>query len=646
MINRVTFVLQPVMNYLPVLFLLLVLRVQEVRAQTASSEQTYRQLQTKLASGWNTWNTRSVLSHVLLPQGLSVSIGVKSNGITNHRYLQEAYISPKEPRSETVVAGYHAYDGSYTECTVTWEGAQFRVESAHDGAGLVLLITPLKLPARPPSLVVEAVMLWNRLGAVTEQKNGLLAQISNNRFLIQSTAPIGSETLPLTAKHLSIAFDKVVAVSVGTTRTLDAIRGIVSRQRAAFEKTLGQWGTLGETYLIQQSALAWNMIYDPELRGVVAPVSRFWNTFFGGQYVLFDWDTYLSAYMAGLDNRPLAYANAVEATKNIDRYGMVPNYVAGGGLGSPDRSQPPVGSLVIRELYRQYHDRWLLELTFDRLLRWNRWWPQHRDTGGLLCWGSDKLPPDGAAHSWQGAAYESGLDNSPMYDGVPFNRTTNQLQLADVGLTSLYIADCKALADLAQVLGRSAEATELGKRADRYGKALQTLWQEEKGLFLNRRTDTGEFSTRLSPTLFYPMLAGVATAEQARRMVEEHLLNPDEFWGEWVLPSVARNDQAFKEQNYWRGRIWAPLNFLVYLGLKNYNLPDVRKQLVEKSNQLLLKNWRESRSVPENFHASGVGRLPGEALNRSDSFYHWGALMGFMSFLEQGRAASSKKIAP
>lgn len=626
------------MNYY-FLVLFLFFSIYEGNAQIATPEQEYGQLQVKLSSGWNTWNTQSVLSHVLLPQGLAVNIGLKSNGITHNRYLHEAYISPKQPRAETVVAGYHAYNGSYTECTVTWEGTKFRVESAHDETGLVLLITPLKLPVRPPSLFIEVSMLWNRPGSVIEYEGGLLAQVGSDRLLVHTTAPNLVDPLPLTGKYLSVALNGVVGVSVGSPRPLNAIQSIVGQQRGAFEKTLSKWGTLSETYLIQQSAIAWNMIYDPELKGVAAPVSRVWNTFFGGQYVLFDWDTYLSAYMAGLDNRPLAYANAVEATKNIDRFGMVPNYVAGGGLGSPDRSQPPVGSLVIRELYRQYNDRWLLELTFDRLLRWNRWWPTHRDTGGLLCWGSDNIPPDGAAHSWQGAAYESGLDNSPMYDGVPFNKVTNQLQLADVGLTSLYIADCKALTELAQVLNRSVEAAELQQRTKKYSQALQTLWHEETGLFLNRHTDTGQFSERLSPTLFYPMLAGVATTKQAERMVKDHLLNPDEFWGEWVLPSVARNDPAFKEQNYWRGRIWAPLNFLVYLGLRNYDLPDVRKQLVEKSNGILLKNWRENRSVPENFHASGLGRLPNEALNSSDSFYHWGALMGFMSLLErQGRA--------
>ncbi|WP_407933757.1 hypothetical protein, partial [Bacteroides cellulosilyticus] len=33
---------------------------------------------------------------------------------------------------------------------------------------------------------------------------------------------------------------------------------------------------------------------------------------------------------------------------------------------------------------------------------------------------------------------------------------------------------------------------------------------------------------------------------QAERMIKEHLLNTDEFWGEYVIPSVPKNDPAFK----------------------------------------------------------------------------------------------------
>lgn len=36
----------------------------------------YEALKARLRRGWNTWNVRSVLSHVVLPQGDSVNLGV------------------------------------------------------------------------------------------------------------------------------------------------------------------------------------------------------------------------------------------------------------------------------------------------------------------------------------------------------------------------------------------------------------------------------------------------------------------------------------------------------------------------------------------------------------------------------------------
>lgn len=73
------------------------------------------------------------------------------------------------------------------------------------------------------------------------------------------------------------------------------------------------------------------------------------------------------------------------------------------------------------------------------------------------------------------------------------------------------------------------------------------------------------------------MLAKIPNQTQAERMVKEHLMNPQEFWGDWIIPATPRNDPAFRNNDYWRGRIWAPLNFLVYMGLQNYDLPEARK---------------------------------------------------------------------
>jgi neutral trehalase len=295
---------------------------------------------------------------------------------------------------------------------------------------------------------------------------------------------------------------------------------------------------------------------------------------------------------------------------------------------------------VVGEIYRKYGEKWLPELLFDDLLTWNRWWPTHRSRNNLLHWGSDSLPPpynDDASNAWQGAAYESGLDNSPMFDGVPFNKKTHLMEQADVGLTSLYIADCNALAELALVIGRKKEATELKKRSARYAAALRGLWDEEKGIFLNRRTDTGKPNPRISPTNFYPMLAGVVTPAQAARMMKEHYFNPQEFYGDWVMPSVPRNDPAYAEQNYWRGRIWGPLNFLVYLGMRKYDLPEARKDLARRSDELLLNTFRRTGMVHENYNAvTGNGLDAADPPNRSDSFYHWGGLLGLPALFEGG----------
>ncbi len=220
-----------------------------------------------------------------------------------------------------------------------------------------------------------------------------------------------------------------------------------------------------------------------------------------------------------------------------------------------------------------------------------------------------------------------------MYDGVPFNSTTNTMELADVGLMSLYVMDCNALAEIAEVLGRKVEARELRDRGQAYASKLANLWDDEKGIYLNRRTDTGRPSQRLSPTNFYPMIAGVCTPTQVNRMMKEHYFNAGEFYGEYVLPSISRSDSAFGDNNYWRGRIWAPMNFLVYLGMRNYDIPEARADLVKKSFELLMKSWKKNGSVYENYNAR-TGE--GDDVANADSFYHWGALLSFMSFIEQG----------
>jgi len=81
------------------------------------------------------------------------------------------------------------------------------------------------------------------------------------------------------------------------------------------------------------------------------------------------------------------------------------------------------------------------------------------------------------------------------------------------------------------------------------------------------------------------------------------------------------------------------MNWLVYLGLRNYpDLQEARRMLVEKSTMLLLEEWRFRGHVHENYNAqTGAGcDSP-----RSDPFYHWGGLLGLMAIEERHQSAKS-----
>lgn len=605
-------------------------------------ELQYREIQKKLKSGWGTFNNRNILSHVLLPEGMALNIGIKSHEMGADDYLRETIISSRGLSRAVVRPGYKSYDGSYSELEINWNSLTFRIESATTmDNDLVLLITPVRNHDSIPSVILGTGFLWNRPGSSELVANTVVMKTGTKSLTVHTNGTIVKEYLPDNSPYLAAKLDKPVAFYTGKTISDDQIMQIISQRRAEQDKIYSHYGSYAAVYQALQSAIGWNIIYDASHDRVIFPVSRIWTETFGAQYVLFDWDTYFGAWMAGLGSKELAYANAVEITKSITPGGFIPNFSGSYGSGSYDRSQPPVGSRVILELYNRFKDKWLLEYVWDNLLTWNRWWPKNRDHNGLLCWGSSPvaapLRSDFATDTWQGAAYESGLDNSPMFDAVPFSKNTHLMEQADAGLMGLYVMDCDALAEIAMILGKTNEAGELHERADYYRNNLSLLWDDKSGIFKNKRTDINIFSSRLSPTNFYPLLAKAATQEQATRMMKEHFMNPEEFYGEWMIPSISRNDTAFKSQDYWRGRIWGPMNFLTYLGLRNYDLPEARATLATKSSSLIMENVSLNGYVYENYNAvTGNLKNLDEARLRGDTYYDWGALLGFIQLMEAG----------
>jgi putative isomerase len=616
-------------------------------SQPMESEE-YRRIQTGLARGWNTWDVHSVMTQVLLPEGLAIHVSMEHNTTEyDDAFLRDALIGELAARAEQVTPGPHTWNGSYTELRIAWHGHNWTVESAHDGNDLVILVSPLPSEIRttlPPTVVFSANFLWNRSGTTMRRADFIETRGPAGRIPVYCTcAAPGVQSLvetidvPVQGPYFAADLTSPVGISTGRRRTITDIRAAIAGQRASYEQSLEKAGNNGHIVDAIETTLGWDTIYEPSHRRVLSPVSRIWSVSWGG-YVVFEWDTFFAATMASIGDRDLAYANALETLREETSQGFVPNYARAGGWKSFDRSEPPVGAITVLGLYRKFGDRWLLEDAFAPLLRWNRWWAAHREIDGYLSWGSDgdNSPAnldDISRGTRAGAVLESGLDNSPMYDSAVYDPKLHVLEYADVGLMSLYIADCDALAQIATILNQTAAKTELEERSSRFREKLASLWSDKEGIFLNKDLHTGQFSTRLSPTNFYPLLARAATPDQAHTMVVKHLLNPAEFWGTWVTPSIERSDPAFHDQSYWRGRIWGPMNYLLYLGLCNYDDRQVRKEFADKSYALFLKEWKANGHVHENYNAiTGTGD---DVLN-SDRFYHWGALLGYVEYLQGG----------
>ncbi|HUU98924.1 MAG TPA: trehalase family glycosidase [Phycisphaerae bacterium] len=401
-------------------------------------------------------------------------------------------------------------------------------------------------------------------------------------------------------------------------------------------------GTLADAPEAMMQAVAWNTLYDTHRRLVSSPVSRDWCYDWGGVAV-FCWDTYLLGALVSYESPELARLNFEAVNAAIDELGFVPNYYVSHGAASLDRSMPPIGAYLIWKTQAPQPDRAWLTRVYRQLRRWHGFWMKNRDGNGkgLLQWGSNREPyyeypqlctdETNIRHSAQAAKWESGLDNSPMYDDVPFNEQTNTLELDDVGLSSYYALDCESLAAIAEYLGKHRDAARYREEYKAIRQRINDLlWDEQNSIYCNRHWD-GRLSKRWSPTSFLPLIAGVVPHDRAERMIREHLLNENEFWGHYVIPSIARNDPAYPDNDYWRGRIWGPFNFLVAEGLRRYRFDDVASELAHKGLEMFMRNWREDGGVYENYNAeTGAG---GDVWNAA-RLYHWGGLLAFIAIQE------------
>ncbi len=246
--------------------------------------------------------------------------------------------------------------------------------------------------------------------------------------------------------------------------------------------------------------------------------------------------------------------------------------------GHSEITQPPILGWAAWKLYQETGDKVLLEACYDSLSRFIEWFFEQRDVNnnGLLEWHKEMS-------NIQCRCGESGWDNSPRFDRPIIDD--------HIDLNSFVVCEMHHLARMAEVLGRE-EASSWRSRAHHLAQLVnQRLWNDEVGLYFDRGPEPGnEWMMLKTAASFLPLLAGIPTAEKVERLVA-HLTDPNEFWSQLPVPSVALDAPEFSD-DMWRGPTWININYLIWEGLKRYGEQAVADQLRARSMRAIEKWYR------------------------------------------------------
>lgn len=270
-------------------------------------------------------------------------------------------------------------------------------------------------------------------------------------------------------------------------------------------------------------------------------------------------------------------------------------------------TQPPVAASVVRTLWARAEavregDRFRprLEALVPKLLAWHRWFARNRDPEqrGVVV----------ALHPW-----ETGRDNSPEWDApgeaidvsnvgeytrrdtshldakmrptkleydrylalVQFGRAqgwdhariaaANPFRVADVGMSMILLRANRDLLALAELLGREAEADELRALVATSEAGIDWLWDEERRTWCSRDLLTGRHSGFVTSASFLSFYAGLRDAGKDAAMLAH--FNRIAGKVRYMVPSLDPDDPGFQMIRYWRGPVWAVVNYMIGTGL-------------------------------------------------------------------------------
>lgn len=260
---------------------------------------------------------------------------------------------------------------------------------------------------------------------------------------------------------------------------------------------------------------------------------------------VWSWDHCFNAMALTPGQADLAWDQVLVVADHQDAFGCLPDSINDVHIHY-NFSKPPIHGWALGEMLRRMTvppPADVLANLYDSVARQVAWWLTHRRRD------ADALP-----HYLHGN--DSGWDNSTMFDqGVP---------LVAPDLAAFLVVSCDELADLSARLGRQDDVPRWRDQADRLLAALlEQLWDGERFIALATPARTPVICESLIPCI--PILLGKRLPQ---RVTHALVASIRRFLTEWGLPTEHPTSEAYADNGYWRGPIWAPATYLTVCGLE------------------------------------------------------------------------------
>lgn len=217
------------------------------------------------------------------------------------------------------------------------------------------------------------------------------------------------------------------------------------------------------------------------------------------------------------------------------------------------------------------------------------------------------------------------MDNSPRNRHLKGGGTA-------IDTSSEMVLFARNLARIATALGKAREASQFSRDADALAAHIERLMWDPSRRFYFDLTLKGERTTVKTIGAYWTLIAGVASADRAKRLVKE-LEDSKTFGRPNAVPTLAASEPLYDSKGgYWRGAVWAPTTTMVIRGLEAYGYDELARRLAIQHLNLVSEVYQATGTIWENYspEKAGAGK---PALK---DFVGWSGVGPILYLLEYG----------